>query len=200
MNELLESRIDKNPYNQFSRWFNEMLKTDNIEPNAMILATATSKGIPSLRTVLLKQFNENGFVFYTNYESRKAKDIAENPYAEILFLWLKLERQIRISGRIEKVSEKDSDDYFHSRPIDSQLSAWTSKQSEEIPGRDYLEKKFNEYSEKYKSKKIPLPPFWGGYRLIPDKFEFWQSRERRLHDRILYKKKNEKWEIVRLSP
>lgn len=200
MKELIESRIDENPYMQFSHWFNEMLKSDIIEPNAMILATATAKGIPSVRTVLLKQYNENGFVFYTNYESRKARDLYENPYAEILFLWLNLERQVRISGKIEKVSEKESDDYFHSRPIDSQLSAWASKQSAEIPGRDYLEKKFNEYSEKYKGGKVPLPPFWGGFRLIPDRFEFWQSRERRLHDRILYRWKNGSWEIVRLSP
>lgn len=200
MKELIESRIDDNPFIQFSHWFNEMLKSDVIEPNAMILATATAQGIPSARTVLLKHYNENGFVFYTNYESRKAKDLHENPFAEILFLWLHLERQVRIYGKIEKVSEKESDDYFHSRPINSQLSAWASKQSTEIPGRDYLENKYLEYSEKFKDGKIPLPPFWGGFRLIPKKFEFWQSRERRLHDRILYRWKNERWEIVRLSP
>lgn len=200
MKELTENRVDENPFVQFSHWYNEILKADLIEPNAMILATAAADAIPSVRTVLLKNFNENGFFFYTNYESRKAKNLIENPIAEVLFIWLELERQVRISGKVEKVSQKESEDYFHSRPTNSQISAWASKQSSIIPSRDYLERKFNEYSEKFKDGKIPLPPFWGGFRLIPEKFEFWQGRESRLHDRILYRKSVTGWDIVRLSP
>lgn len=200
MKELIENRVDENPFVQFSHWYNEILKADLIEPNAMILATATADAIPSVRTVLLKNFNENGFFFYTNYESRKAKDLIANPIAEVLFIWLELERQVRVSGKVEKVSQKESEDYFHSRPTNSQIGAWASKQSSIIPGRDYLQKKYNEYSEKFKDGKIPLPPFWGGFRLIPEKFEFWQGRESRLHDRILYRKSGTGWDIVRLSP
>ncbi|HSD64773.1 MAG TPA: pyridoxamine 5'-phosphate oxidase [Ignavibacteriaceae bacterium] len=200
LKELIENRVDENPFVQFSHWYNEILKADLIEPNAMILATATADAIPSVRTVLLKNFNENGFFFYTNYESRKAKDLIANPIAEVLFIWLELERQVRVSGKVEKVSQKESEDYFHSRPTNSQIGAWASKQSSIIPGRDYLQKKYNEYSEKFKDGKIPLPPFWGGFRLIPEKFEFWQGRESRLHDRILYRKSGTGWDIVRLSP
>ncbi len=200
LKELTENRIDSNPFMQFTYWFDELLKTDFISPNAMILATSSKKGIPSVRTVLLKNFDENGFVFYTNYESRKARELFENPNAEILFLWLELERQIRISGSVEKISPKESEDYFHSRPTDSQIGAWASKQSSVIPDREFLEKKYKEFSEKFKNETIPLPPFWGGFRLIPNEFEFWQGRESRLHDRICYRKKNDEWEIVRLSP
>lgn len=200
MKELIENKVDENPFIQFSTWFNEMLKTESVEPNAMILATVSAEGRPSLRTVLLKQFNEKGFIFYTNYESRKAKDLLENPYAEILFLWLQQERQVRISGKVEKVSVQESEDYFHSRPLTNQIAAWASKQSSIIPDRGYLEKKYSEYLEKFKDGKIPLPPFWGGFRIIPEKFEFWQGRESRLHDRLVYRKINEMWKIERLSP
>jgi pyridoxamine 5'-phosphate oxidase len=170
------------------------------EPNAMILATASAEGIPSLRTVLLKKYNKDGFIFYTNYESNKAKDLLGNPNAEILFLWLELERQVRISGPAEKISSDDSEEYFQSRPTNSQIGAWASKQSSIIPDREYLEEKFKEVAAKYKGGNIPLPPFWGGFILKPVKFEFWQGRESRLHDRICYTKKSEEWEIVRLSP
>ena len=200
MKELTENNIDPNPFNQFSIWFNEVLKLDLMEPNAMILATASGEGIPSLRTVLLKKYDENGFVFYTNYESNKAKDLMENPNAEILFLWLELERQIRISGSVEKITSDHSEEYFHSRPTNSQIGAWASKQSSVIPNREYLEEKFREVAAKYKGGNIPLPPFWGGFILKPVKFEFWQGRESRLHDRICYRKKSDEWEIVRLSP
>jgi pyridoxamine 5'-phosphate oxidase len=200
LKELTESIVDPNPYIQFSHWFNEVLKSDLKEPNAMILSTASSKGIPSVRTVLLKKFDEEGFVFFTNYTSHKAKDLNENPNAEILFLWLELERQVRISGKVEKVSSEESEEYFHSRPTNSQVGAWASKQSSVIPNREFLQEKFTEYAEKYKDGKIPLPPFWGGFRVKPLEFEFWQGRESRLHDRICYQRKKDKWEIVRLSP
>jgi pyridoxamine 5'-phosphate oxidase len=200
LKEFTESIADPNPFVQFSHWFNELLKSDVTEPNAMIIATASAEGVPSVRTVLLKKFDETGFVFFTNYDSHKAKDLIKNPVAEILFLWLELERQVRIRGRVEKVSPEESEEYFHSRPTNSQIGAWASKQSSIIPGRDYLEEKFRETAEKYKDGKIPLPPFWGGFRLIPDEFEFWQGRESRLHDRLSYRHKEDSWEIVRLSP
>lgn len=200
MNDLTENKADPNPFSQFSKWYNEILKSDIIEPNAMVLATSSVNGIPSVRTVLLKNFDKYGFVFYTNYESNKAKDLLSNPYAELLFLWLEQERQVRIYGKVEKVSIEESEEYFHSRPESSQIGSWASRQSSIIPGRKYLEQQYNEYSEKFKNTKIPLPSFWGGFRLIPEKFEFWQARESRLHDRIYYKKKNDDWEILRLSP
>jgi len=200
LKELTENIVDPNPFTQFSHWFNELLKSDVREPNAMILATASAGGIPSARTVLLKKFDEEGFVFFTNYESHKAKDLTDNPNAEILFVWLDLERQVRIRGNVEKVSPEESAEYFHSRPTNSQIGAWASKQSSVIPDREFLEERFRETAEKYKNGKIPLPPFWGGFRLIPDEFEFWQGRESRLHDRISYRLKENVWEIVRLSP
>ena len=200
LKELTAKIVDPNPFTQFSIWFNEILQLDLKEPNAMILATASAEGIPSLRTVLLKKYNKDGFIFYTNYESNKAKDLLGNPNAEILFLWLELERQVRISGPAEKISSDDSEEYFQSRPTNSQIGAWASKQSSIIPDREYLEEKFKEVAAKYKGGNIPLPPFWGGFILKPVKFEFWQGRESRLHDRICYTKKSEEWEIVRLSP
>ncbi len=200
MKELTENIVDPNPFVQFSHWFNELLKSDVTEPNAMVLATASADGIPSARTVLLKKFDEEGFVFFTNYESHKAKDLMANPKAQILFLWLELERQVRVSGKVERVSLQESEEYFHSRPTNSQIGAWASKQSSVIPDREYLEEKFKETAERYKDGEIPLPPFWGGFRLIPEEFEFWQGRESRLHDRINYRSKGKIWEIVRLSP
>jgi pyridoxamine 5'-phosphate oxidase len=198
--KLSEDIVDKNPFHQFSGWFDEVLKSEIAEPTAMILATASAKKIPSVRTVLLKQFDEKGFVFYTNYGSHKAKDLEENPNAEILFLWLDLERQVRITGKVEKVNSDQSEKYFHSRPVNSQIGAWASKQSSAIPNRGFLENEFKKFIEKFKDKDIPLPPYWGGFRIIPEQFEFWQGRESRLHDRICYKKKRDRWEIVRLAP
>jgi pyridoxamine 5'-phosphate oxidase len=200
LRELNENTIDRNPFIQFLQWFNELMKSGVKEPNAMVLATASADGIPSVRTVLLKKFSDEGFVFFTNYESHKAKDLAENPKAELLFSWQELERQVRIKGSVEKISTEESAEYFHSRPTDSQIGAWASKQSSVIPGRKFLEEKFEEMAEKYREGEIPLPPFWGGYILKPVEFEFWQGRESRLHDRICYRKKDRVWEIVRLSP
>ncbi len=148
---------------------------------------------------LLKGFDENGFLFFTNYKSRKGKELIENPAAELLFYWRDLPRQVRISGKVEKVSREESEDYFRTRPLKSRIGAWASKQSEVIPDREYLEKQFKEFAKKYK-EDVPLPPIWGGFRLIPERFEFWQGRENRLHDRICYIKKNNKWKIVRLAP
>jgi pyridoxamine 5'-phosphate oxidase len=169
------------------------------EPTAMTLATSSKDGIPSARTVLLKGYDENGFIFFTNYESKKGKNLVENPFAELLFFWMEPNRQVRISGKVEKTSMEESEKYFNMRPVDSRISAWTSKQSTDVSDRKYLEKKFTEYKEKF-GNNVPLPPFWGGFRLIPVQFEFWQGRESRLHDRICYRKKNGEWEIVRLAP
>lgn len=198
--ELTETGVNPDPITQFTHWFNEILKVQVNEPNAMILATSSLKGIPSVRTVLLKKYDADGFVFYTNYESHKAKDLIENPNAEVLFLWLDLERQVRIRGTVEKAASEDSAEYFHSRPLNSQIGAWASKQSRIIPDRKSLELKFEELSDKYKGREVPLPPFWGGFILRPVEFEFWQGRENRLHDRICYKKNNTGWDIVRLAP
>ncbi len=195
-----EHDVDKDPFIQFDKWFKEAVKSQIPEVNAMTIATANKNGRPSARMVLLKQYDEKGLVFFTNYESAKAKDISENPQAALLFFWEPLERQIRIVGKVEKVSVSESVEYFRSRPIDSQLGAWASQQSSIISARELLEKAFGEMLEKFKNGEIPLPPFWGGLRIIPDEFEFWQGRTNRLHDRISYKNINDVWLINRLSP
>ena len=196
---LKKSTVDKNPIKQFTGWYNKILQSGTKEPTAMILATASKDGIPSVRTVLLKGYDENGFLFFTNYESRKGKELTENPVAELLFYWMDLQRQVRISGKVEKISKQESENYFKTRPLESKIGAWASKQSEVIPDREYLEKQFSEYEKKFKDN-VPLPSNWGGFRLIPECFEFWQGRESRLHDRICYIKKNNVWEIVRVAP
>lgn len=200
LKELNENSVLADPISQFSIWMDEALESNLIEPNAMILATSSKKGVPSVRTVLLKAFDDKGFVFYTNYESSKAKDLNENPIASLLFLWLDLERQIRITGKVEKVSREESEKYFSSRPHESQLGAWASKQSSVIANREVLEKQYEVMKQKFDGKEIPLPPLWGGYRVIPHNIEFWQGRERRLHDRICYTLDAGKWKIERLSP
>lgn len=199
MEELKKPTVDKNPVKQFAKWYEVVLKSGLKEPTAMTLATASKGGVPSARTVLLKGYDEKGFLFFTNYGSRKGRELSENPFAELLFYWMDLRKQVRISGRVEKVSKEESEKYFKTRPLNSQIGAWASRQSEIIPDRKFLEEKYKEYSEKYK-EDVPLPPFWGGFRLIPERFEFWQGRENRLHDRICYLKKNGEWEIMRLAP
>lgn len=199
MKTLTKSAVDSNPIKQFAKWYKVILKSGITEPTAMSIATATKKGVPSVRTVLLKGFDEKGFLFFTNYKSRKGKELTENPAAELLFYWRDLRKQVRISGKVAKVTKQESEDYFNSRPLKSRIGAWASKQSEVIPNRKYLEEQFKEYTKKYK-RDVPLPHYWGGFRLIPERFEFWQGRENRLHDRICYVKKNSKWKIVRLAP
>ncbi len=196
-----EHDVAADPFAQFDSWLKAAIASEIPEVTAMTLATANRRLRPSARTVLLKQYDEKGFVFFTNYESAKANDLKDNPQAALLFFWEPLERQIRIVGSVEKITPAESFEYFRTRPVDSQLGAWASAQSREISARDLLEKAFGEMMEKFKNGQIPLPPFWGGYRVIPDEFEFWQGRSSRLHDRIRYQKLSDtQWKISRLSP
>jgi pyridoxamine 5'-phosphate oxidase len=197
--ELSKSAVAAEPIDQFNIWFEEAVKAEIVDVNAMTLSTASKNGIPSARVVLLKGVDKNGFVFFTNYESRKASELLANPNAAVSFFWKELERQVIISGRVEKTSQEESEDYFKSRPIKSQLSAWASRQSSVIESREVLAKRVEELKSKF-GTEIPLPPFWGGFRLLPESFEFWQGRPSRLHDRICYKRAGESWEIFRLSP
>ena len=199
-NELNETSVDKNPFIQFTKWYESILKSNLNEPTAMMLSTADVNGNPSARIVLLKEIDDSGFVFYTNYGSRKGKDLEGNPKAALTFFWDELRRQIRIEGSIEKISRETSKEYFSSRPRESQIGALVSAQSSVLPNREILENKFDELEGKFGNEEIPLPDFWGGYRLIPSYFEFWQGRENRLHDRICYKKENNEWHIFRIAP
>jgi pyridoxamine 5'-phosphate oxidase len=198
---LSEDTINSNPIKQFDSWFNEAIEAKLHEPNAMTLATATHDGRPSARIVLLKGFDNSGFMFYTNYLSRKGKEITKNPLGAINFFWGELERQVRIEGTIEKLSKEQSDRYFQTRPKMSQLGAVVSPQSQEIANRKILETKMSQLEAEYEDKDVPKPSFWGGYILKPRMIEFWQGRPSRLHDRILYKKiDNSNWKKVRLAP
>lgn len=198
---LHESEVDANPFYQFQRWFDDARAATPIEPNAMALATVGNDGRPSLRMVLLKDMDERGFVFYTNYESRKGRELADTPWAALTFFWPEMERQIRIEGRVEPVSAEESDAYFHSRPVGSQLSASASHQSQVISGREVLEERVAELSAQYQGQEIPRPADWGGFRVIPDTIEFWQGRPNRLHDRLRYRLLADgRWQIERLSP
>ena len=199
---LREEDCDLNPIVQFERWFLEAQSAQIKEPNAMTLSTVSAEGRPSARIVLLKEVSESGFVFYTNYESRKGKDLKENPYAALTFFWADLERQVRVEGEVHRATRQVSEAYFRSRPKGSRLGAWVSRQSEMLTGRKQLETRLKDLEAHYAgTDEVPLPDFWGGYCLIPQAIEFWQGRPNRLHDRILYKRKGEaSWIIGRLSP
>lgn len=192
--------LHQDPFTQFKKWLAEAKHAQVLEPNAMTLATVSASGTPSCRTVLLKGIDPNGFLFYTNYESRKGQELAENPQACLCFLWKELERQVIIGGCVEKLSFKESASYFGSRPRGSQLGAWISKQSQPISSREILEKEYVYFQQLYEGIPIPLPPYWGGYRLLPNRFEFWQGRENRLHDRFSYLLNDKGWNIERLAP
>lgn len=201
MESLSESDVQPDPIAQFNKWFQEALDSSLPEPNAMTLATADKQGRPSARTVLLKSYDHAGFVFYTNYESKKGAELAENPYAALLFTWLELERQIRIEGAVTRVTEVESLAYFQSRPKGSQIGAWASPQSRVIPGRTVLEQNVAALLAEYADAEVlPKPAHWGGYVVQPEIVEFWQGRESRLHDRIQYRLENGVWKIERLAP
>ena len=198
---LRRSDLNPDPIKQFGNWFTAAIEAGIRDVNAMSLATAGPDAKPSVRIVLLKSFDQHGFVFFTNYESEKGKQLEENPFAALGFYWIELDRQIRINGRAEKTSREESESYFHSRPLGSQLGAWASHQSEVIDGRRVLDARFAETSERYADKPVPLPPHWGGFRMKPERFEFWQGRPNRLHDRFRYTRKTDgRWQIDRLAP
>ncbi len=190
---------DKSPFKQFDKWLTDSETAGFLDPNAVTVATVDENGMPSMRVVLLKSFDERGFVFYTNYESKKGREMERSPLASMLFFWDKLERQIRIEGKIEKVSAEESDAYFKTRSHTSKVGAWASKQSEPLSSRNKLMAEAALLMAKYPIN-VPRPPHWGGYRLIPEYFEFWQGRESRLHDRIIYELDGEEWKISRLYP
>jgi pyridoxamine 5'-phosphate oxidase len=198
---LNETEVASNPFQLFTDWWKQAIESQIDEINAMTLATASLEGVPSARIVLLKGYDERGFVFYTNYESAKGQELAENPRASLLFFWKELERQVRITGLVEKVSSTESDEYFLSRPTGSQIGAWASPQSHIIENRNWLENKVRELEAKFSTEKLARPTHWGGYRVKPVIIEFWQGRSSRLHDRIQYTlQENGSWKIERLAP
>jgi len=198
-NGLNRSELDDDPFNQFSLWFSQVIKVGIVQPSAMSLATTDENEI-GIRTVLLKHFDEKGFVFFTNYGSKKSQQIEVKPQAALLFPWLELDRQVKVIGSVEKVTTLESIKYFASRPKDSQLGAWASQQSATISSRSLLVSQFESMKNKFSKGEVPLPDFWGGYRVIPESIEFWQGRESRLHDRFIYQRSGNGWIISRLSP
>jgi len=192
--------VDVDPIKQFQHWFDQALNADLLEPNAMTLATSTTDGRPSARKVLLKGLDQRGFVFYTNYESRKGKEILENPYVALCFHWAELERQVRVEGMARKISRDESEAYFKSRPFESRIGAIASNQSAEVASREELERQYATLLRDFEGKDVPMPDFWGGYVVEPHVVEFWQGRRGRMHDRLEYRKERNYWNITRLSP
>ena len=197
---LTEADVDPDPTVQFHRWFEEALRAEVREPNAMFLATATPDAYPSGRVVLLKAADERGFVFYTDYRSRKGQELSDNPHASLCFFWAELERQVRIAGAVQRVSRAESDEYFQSRPLESRVGAWTSRQSTVLASREVLEHELAANIERFGDGPVPLPDHWGGYRVVPEEIEFWQGRPSRLHDRIEFRREAGVWHKRRLSP
>ena len=199
--KLNKSDLLTNPFDQFSQWFETARQEEVYEANAMTLSTVSSEGHPSSRIILLKGMDERSLHFYSNYDSRKGKEMLGNPNVSVVFFWKELQRQLRVDGRVEKMTFEESEKYFQGRPTKSQQGAWASAQSQEIENRDILEARVKEVQERFAGlEKLPCPPNWGGYRILPVRFEFWQGRESRLHDRFQYRKVDDNWEIVRLSP
>jgi pyridoxamine 5'-phosphate oxidase len=200
LQSLLETDIAADPFTQFNRWWGDAVTSELDEVNAMTLATASLTGMPSARIILLKSVTENGFIFFTNYNSHKGKELEENPKAYLVFFWKELERQVRITGTVEKVSAAESDAYFISRPSGSRIGAWASPQSSVIKSRETIEQNISKYEEQFADGEITRPPHWGGYIVIPTVIEFWQGRPNRLHDRLQYSKLPDEWKIERLAP
>jgi pyridoxamine 5'-phosphate oxidase len=198
---VLEDEVERDPLAQFKRWYAEAVEAGVQLPEAMMLATAAPDGAPSARMVLLKGVEERGFVFYTNYESRKGRELAANPRAALVFHWPQTpRRQVSVGGSVERLSDQESDEYFRTRPFGSRIGAWASRQSEVIAGREGLERSFAELEAEHSEGEVPRPPWWGGYVLRPDTVEFWQNRPNRLHDRLRYRRSGEDWVLERLSP
>lgn len=200
LDSLSKEEVDENPITQFKKWMDQAISFHIAEPNAMTLVTSTPDGIPSARIVLLKSFDNDGFVFFTNYESRKGQELAKNPNACIVFDWHLMERQVRVEGVAKKISDEESDHYFNSRPVSNQLGAWISPQSTFIDDRQELENRKTKIENMFQNKPISRPPHWGGYVLKPHTIEFWQGRQSRLHDRIIYIKAGKEWILRRLAP
>ncbi len=192
--------VDPDPIAQFALWFAQAVDSGIAEPNGFSLCTVSARGRPAQRTVLMKSYDDSGFVFYTNHGSRKGRQMVENNRVSMLFPWYELHRQIQIEGEASKISDAESREYFSSRPRASKVGAWASHQSESIASRSQLEEQFRNMERKFQDRTIPLPPFWGGYRIKPERFEFWQGRSHRLHDRIVYRLDQGQWKIMRLSP
>ena len=197
---LQEDAVHADPIRQFEAWFADAVAAQIPEPNAMTLATASRDGVPSGRIVLLKGIDAGGFVFYTDYRSRKAAELTENPLAALVFLWKEIERQVRVTGAVSRVTAAEAEAYYRSRPIGSRLGAWASQQSAVIASRDELEARLRDVTARFADGDVPLPPHWGGFRIVPDEFEFWQGRPNRLHDRLRYERTSDGWAVSRLSP